>query len=95
MIEKLIVTIHKTSDSTGTATLQFVGADQEELVVINQIGIDLNDGANPIAVPRMGGVLIAQGSLVEDSKSHVLELFTAGEDLGVGIYVYSVDLWEE
>lgn len=95
MIESLLVTFHKTSANTGTATLQFKDVNNEDAIVINQIGIDLNDGANPISIQKLRGVPIVQGTLIEDAKGHVLDLFTASDDLGVGIYQFQVDLWEE
>lgn len=92
MFTRIIITFLKTSNTTGTATLQFQDKDENDQIIINQVRIDLNDGASPINILKAGGTPIVQGTMIEKAKKYALELFQEYEDLSQGIYEFEVNL---
>lgn len=90
MIEKMLITLHKISSSTGIATLQFQDINEESLFIINQIHIDLNNGASPISIPKMSSVPVVQGLLIEEGKAAILGMFQEYNNLKPGIYALTI-----
>lgn len=81
------VTVVKSGPQTGEASVKIVISNGVSMS-INKILIDLNDGSSPVTILQSGGTPICSGSLVDQLKELILELFQEGtRDGEPGLYV--------
>lgn len=67
------ITIQKTSLRAGEASVKF--DDEGSTLSINKIQVDLNDGANPVQILKSQGTPVVSGTVIDDIKDIILELF--------------------
>ena len=82
------ITIIKNSDYEGIASVKLI--DDDFNLMLNKITIDTSNGAEPVQVLKHGSTPVISGTLVEDLKVQLLEIFQeslSNKEAGV----YSID----
>lgn len=83
VIEKIIIT---KSGSQGEASVFLNTQDYSMQLILNKFIINLNNGADPIAIPKSNGTPIIDGAFSIYLKDMVLSIFQdslKGKDIGM------------
>jgi hypothetical protein len=60
---------------TGEASVRIIDDDGNALL-LNKFIIDVNDGAEPVGIPKVKGTPIYAGAIVDKIKGQILDIFT-------------------
>ena len=85
------ITVVKQTDLKGEATVSFIDEDNN-ILNINKIIIDLNDGSDPVKIIKYESVPICSGPIIDSAKQYILELFQEYfSELNIGVYLVDED----
>lgn len=80
------ITATVTGKGKGEVSVKFVD-DEEVSLSLNRIVVDLSDGAEPVKIVKYEGTPVISGSLVDELKDQILDIFQDSlSDGAIGVY---------